>query len=284
MRLAIASDLHLEFAELSLKNTTAADVLILAGDILVANDLYDHKKIDIDYPVETLSLLGSRQLNAYKFRKFISEVSSEFKHVIVIAGNHEFYNGRWVAAIDTLREEYGKYSNIYFLENDSKSIEDVTFVGATLWTDMNKGDPITLHAISNIMNDFSLIRNDSLGFTKLRPAHVLSRFRQSIDYFNEIVSEKKDSKVVIISHMAPSSLSIHEMYKGDYVGNGAYYSDLSEFILDNDNIKLWCHGHMHHHVDYYIGTTRVVSNPRGYVGIERKSESEDPYIIKTIDL
>ena len=36
MKVAYCSDLHLEFAPISLKNTEGADVLILAGDICMA--------------------------------------------------------------------------------------------------------------------------------------------------------------------------------------------------------------------------------------------------------
>lgn len=31
---------------------------------------------------------------------------------------------------------------------------------------------------------------------------------------------------------------------------------------------LWVHGHMHNSVDYRVGATRVVTNPRGYAGHE----------------
>ena len=54
--------------------------------------------------------------------------------------------------------------------------------------------------------------------------------------------------------------------------NGGYHSDLSEFILDHPQIKLWTHGHTHHPFDYVIGETRIVCNPRGY---ENGSYSED---------
>jgi hypothetical protein len=50
--------------------------------------------------------------------------------------------------------------------------------------------------------------------------------------------------------------------------NGGYHSDLSEFILDRPAIKLWTHGHTHEEFDYMIGDTRVVCNPRGYIGYE----------------
>ena len=39
MRVALASDVHLEFGDLILKNDDNADVLLLAGDICVAKEL-----------------------------------------------------------------------------------------------------------------------------------------------------------------------------------------------------------------------------------------------------
>ena len=48
--------------------------------------------------------------------------------------------------------------------------------------------------------------------------------------------------------------------------NGAFVSNLDEFIMDHPQIKLWTHGHVHNVFDYTIGETRVVCNPRGYPG------------------
>ena len=52
MKIAVCSDLHLEFGTISLENTENADVLILSGDICVARDLllrdsYDSKKSNV---------------------------------------------------------------------------------------------------------------------------------------------------------------------------------------------------------------------------------------------
>ena len=55
--------------------------------------------------------------------------------------------------------------------------------------------------------------------------------------------------------------------------NGGYHSDLSEFILDNPQIKLWTHGHTHEDFDYMIGSTRVVCNPRGYINYESRANN-----------
>jgi DNA repair exonuclease SbcCD nuclease subunit len=243
---------------------------------VIANDLHDHPHVDF-IPV----YLGSRQIAAYRYRDFIKRVSDEFKHVVVIAGNHEFYHGKWIASLVHLREEYAKYPNVYFLERDTKVIDDVTFIGGTLWTDCNRYDPLTLHALGDMMQDYSVIRHDGLGYTKLRPAHSAHRHHQTVDYFRLMLSENKDRKCVIVGHHAPAHKSISEEYIRDFTMNGGYYSDLSDFILDHPQIKLWTHGHMHTPSDYMMGDTRVVCNPRGYMGYE---SCADIFALKYIEV
>jgi hypothetical protein len=179
-------------------------------------------------------------------------------------GNHEFYNGKFFAGIDYMREELAKYPNIYMLEQDTKVIDDVTFVGATLWTDMNKGDPLTMHAIEGMMNDFRIIRNDFRNYAPMSARDVADRHARTLAYFRSVLAEQHDRKFVVVGHHSPSFQSCHPMYGNDTLMNGGYHSDLSEFILDHPQIKLWTHGHTHHPFDYVIGETRVVCNPRGY--------------------
>jgi predicted phosphodiesterase len=272
MKIALASDLHLEFGDINLKNEENADVLILSGDIVIAQDLHDHPEPAVPYPPSIIKTLGSRQKNAQLYRDFFKRCSFQFPHVIYIAGNHEFYHGKFVGSLQDLRNECSKFPNVYFLEDDCKKINDVTFVGGTLWSDMNKGDPLTLHAVSDMMNDYRMIRHDGLGYTKLRPAHVVARHRRSIEYIRTVMEGKFDEKFVVVGHMAPCGLSIAPQYQNDKLMNGAYYSDLSEFILDHPQIKLWTHGHMHQPFDYMVGDCRVVCNPRGYHGYEQCAE------------
>jgi Icc-related predicted phosphoesterase len=78
-------------------------------------------------------------------------------------------------------------------------------------------------------------------------------------------------KVVVVGHHAPSNQSIKPKYRDDAIMNGAYSSDLSEFILDHPKIKFWIHGHTHDVFDYMIGPTRVLCNPRGYFGYEQRA-------------
>lgn len=268
MKLALASDLHLEFGDIKLTNDEGADVLILSGDIMIAQDLHDHPE-----PINPVVNLGRRQESAQRFRDFLKRCSESFPHTIYVAGNHEFYHGKFHASLDDLYNECSKFSNVYFMENDLKVIDGVNFIGCTLWTDMNKFDPLTLNAVASMMNDYRIIREDSKGYTKLRPAHTAARHRHSMEYIRNIVGGRHEEKFVVVGHMAPSFQSVHEKYKDDKVMNGAYASDLSEFILDNPQIKVWTHGHTHHNFDYMIGSTRIVCNPRGYIGYEDQAEN-----------
>jgi DNA repair exonuclease SbcCD nuclease subunit len=267
MKIKLVSDLHLEFSDINITNNDNADVLILGGDIMVAQDLHDHPE-----PANTADQaaiangtgLGRRQQAAQRFRDFLKRCSFSFPHVVYVAGNHEFYNGKFYAGIDYLREECAKYPNVYFLECDTKVIDDVTFVGATLWTDMNKGDPMTMHAIEGMMNDFRIIKNDKRNYASMSARDVVDRHARTLQYFRTVLAEQHDRKFVVVGHHTPSFQSAHPMYKNQYLMNGGYHSELSEFILNHPQIKLWTHGHTHHPFDYMIGETRVVCNPRGY--------------------
>jgi predicted phosphodiesterase len=255
MKIKLVSDLHLEFSDITINNDQHCDVLILGGDILPAQPFHDYRPPDI----------SNDQFNkAARYRNFLQRCSDTFSSVIYVAGNHEFYHSKWIAGIDYLREECARYPNIYFLEDDTRIINGITFVGGTLWTNMNKGDPVTLSYISRCLNDYHVIRHDGLDYTKLRPIHTVQRHKKTLDYIKKVVDSDTTKTYVVVGHHAPSFASIHEKYLADSSMNGAYASDLSEFILDHPQIKIWTHGHTHHPFDYMIGNTRIVCNPRGY--------------------
>jgi len=256
MKIKVVSDLHLEFSDINITNN-GCDVLILSGDIMVASKVL---KPESEYGI--------------RFRDFLKRCSFQFPHVVYVMGNHEFYSsGRWYDSIDTMREACGVHENIYMLERDTKIIDDVLFVGGTLWTDMNKYDPLTMHAVRDMMMDYRAIVNDKKGYIPLKPADTVERHRMTRDYIMHILDENKDKKCVVVGHHTPSFQSCAPEYAHDTLMNGAYHSSLEEYILDRPQIKLWTHGHTHNCFDYMIGETRIVCNPRGYEQTYGYSES-----------
>ena len=250
MRFCLASDLHLEFPNHKPIEFPQADVLVLAGDILVAEDLR-----------RTPAVLGPRSLSALRYREFLDQVTHRYQHVVWVAGNHEFYHGKFTQTLQVLRNEAQHYQNLYFLEDSWVDVEDVRFLGGTLWTDVNRGCPVTTSALQYGMNDYKLITDDTHGYTRLKPSRTAQRHHKTKNYIQQNIT----TNTVVVTHHAPTPLSIAEEFKTEQYLNGGYASDLSTLILDHQP-RFWLHGHMHQYVDYTVGETRVICNPRGYPG------------------
>lgn len=271
MKVAICSDLHLEFGDLYLTNEEQADLLILSGDIFVAEDLKSKAYDESSILIEATSRQKERGDKVYNF---ILRCLDEFKHVVLVMGNHEHYHGDFAETHKIIQGTFGPYNNFHFLNNDWRIINGVLFFGGTLWTDMNGEDPNTMHRIRMMMNDFNIIKNTSEEGKKVfMPADAVEehyRFRRNLD---EALATHPDLPTVVVGHHAPSKASTHPRYKNETIMNGAYSTNLDNFILDRRQIKLWTHGHTHEEFDYMIGTTRVVCNPRGYDGYEDRADN-----------
>jgi Icc-related predicted phosphoesterase len=269
MKLAIASDLHVEFGDIDLVNEQGADVLILAGDIVQLKDL------------EKVSEWGERS------RGFFRRVSSAFPRILYVMGNHEHYSGDFAKGVDRFRKfcEQHNINNIDLLDKESVTIAGYDFIGGTLWTDFNGMDTLTMHNAEAAMNDYRGVKNtDDKHVWKFLPRHALRDHVRMVEYLVNCTDNYKDAnrtdrRVVVITHHAPSEASVHPKYRHDRLMNGNFYTNMEAFIEANPHIQLWIHGHMHDPFDYTLGETRVVCNPRGYAGYEqRPQEFELKYI------
>lgn len=288
MKIAIASDIHLEFGDIVLNNTEAAEVLILAGDICVARDLEMADKN-----------LYAENKRAQRYLAFFEDCAEKFPTVIYIMGNHEHYNGDFKYTHGILKRALAHLPNIHVLEKETLVLGDITFVGATLWTDMNGGDPVTLLQIKSMMNDFHGVKNSNYMVTrkvplyddgeynidrkvighkfkeesaKFTPQDAADDHKHAVDYINHVVMNDETKQYVVIGHHAPCKKSIHPRFAYDQVMNGAFATELGDFMAYRPQIKLWIHGHMHDPFDYTVGETRVVCNPRGYIRHEARAD------------
>jgi predicted phosphodiesterase len=242
------SDIHNEFSLFNLPATEVDDkaVLVLAGDIAVAKR-------------------GETTL-----APFLDAVAHRYIAVVYIPGNHEYYNdGSLLRTDDKLRAICERYPNVHYMNRKSMLIEGVRFIGATLWTDFHKGDPLVIMTAHESMNDYECIRTGSFAEPYRRAIRPVDIIGLNLDHRHFITHELKEAKlagekVVVFTHHSPSFMSRSPNIKPgplDY----AYYNDcgLEELMLDYEPL-VWIHGHSHFPVDYMIGNTRVVSNPRGY--------------------
>jgi len=286
MKVSLVSDVHLEFGDLDFTNDQGAEVLILSGDICVAAD------VDVYDPRTSES--GFSRARSNRIHEFFARCCNRFPHVIYIVGNHEYYHSDFATAFAHLKDVLGYLPRLHVLEKESVTIGDITFLCGTLWTDMNQSDELTLYQIRDYMNDFRIIKDsrysvhfrDSEGHShtrtgKLSPEATVEEHQAMLKFVTESIETNPTGRFVVVGHHAPSKASTHAQYADQTMVNGAYSSNLDQFILDRPQIKLWTHGHTHHEFDYMIGSCRVMCNPRGYDGYE---EQADKWRLKTVDI
>lgn len=247
MKVAVASDLHLEFQHIVLSNTENADVLILAGDICTVKHFHSRPEMEKSY------------------HEFFKNCAEQFKHVVYVVGNHEHYNYQFNYTVTDLKRKLVDYKNIYVLDNESIELDGKVFIGSTLWTDMNNECPLTMNAAEFAMPDFKIVKYfDGENYYKYTPKQSVRENYRSLNYIDAVLANSKNKECIIVTHHSPSHRSIHPKYKNEELMNGAFHNNLDHLMELTDNIKLWVHGHTHDPFHYAIGITQVVCNPRGY--------------------
>lgn len=270
MKIQYCSDLHLEFAGVTLPG---GEVLVLAGDIAESRKVVRHKRAWEELTSEEQA--DPKYVELYRCWTFFLFETAKYEQVFMVAGNHEHYHGRYDLTHDELRSVLP--ANVTLMENSVVEYGDVVFVGSTLWTNANNMDQLTLYTLKYNMNDYRTIKTHNKSadiYHKLTPETTVATHVKTVNYLRETLPKYADRKVVVITHHAPSFMSITEQYRGpgDFHMNGGYASDLSEFILDHPQIKVHIHGHVHSVHDYLLGDTRVLARPRGYKGHEQCAE------------
>jgi len=276
MRVSVMSDLHLDFADLTLPG---GDVLILSGDICEAKRM----KPDMYNPDMVLLEHERKDQRPDRYNRFFEEECAKYRKVFMVMGNHEHYGFQYHKTYNHIREQLP--ANVHLLEDECYELDGVLFIGATLWTDMNRGDELTLFHMKSMMNDYrqiTMFNEVKNVYHRLQPEKTMADHYRSRAYIRQILEENratgKNLPVVVMTHHAPSKASTKPRYLNDTIMNGGYSSDLSELILDNPEIRVWTHGHTHDNFDYMIGSTRIICNPRGYKGYEQQAEDFDPTI------
>jgi hypothetical protein len=227
-----------------LKNKNNADILCLLGDICVCGVKEDW----------------------IKYTAFIHNLSTIYKHIILITGNHEYYtigseNRQTMSEINTkIKNFVSNYNNIHFLLNESVTLEinnkKAIFIGSTLWTYIN---PEHRSYIQEQMNDYNSIYISNKKFT----VHDMVALHQEAIAFIEFELKRlvtsKDN-IILLTHHKPYSDTIST----DNITSQAYESDIPFIKNYANNITFAAHGHTHKQVDRVINGIRMVSMPKGY--------------------
>lgn len=262
MQIREMSDIHNEFGILDLYITEADKerTLILAGDIDSARNL---------------------EANFH----WVNSKGLSFKHVIYIAGNHEFYNGDF-DKVTTFYRNAPWDKNVHFLDHEAIELDGIVFWGGTTWTGLANANPLVMQRVRHGMNDYRVVSRVGpykstleektteelrLSFAggarwgdRFDPVDTILLYRENMPKIFAAVTAAKaqGKKIVVVTHHAPASGSIGRDYRGADM-NEAYSMFLDNEVADNGP-DLWFHGHVHASFNYECGKTVVYCNPRGY--------------------
>jgi predicted phosphodiesterase len=252
MKIRLLSDLHTEFRmpykTHPVSEYRGEDVLVLAGDI------------------------ASGSTNVVEVLKHFK--SCGFPRIIYVPGNHEYYGTSYTDFNKKIRDKCRDLRGIHVLNPGSVIIDDVLFVGATLWTNFDD-DFLAQSAARRAINDFRVIQDfDTDVCTKA--------FYDQWDYICGEYAARGDLKVVVVTHFLPAQHCIAPRWRGANVLNHYFANHLDNAIVDMQNTT-WLFGHTHDHVETQIGETKLYANPHGYWNSgETETGGFNPYFTVTV--
>lgn len=205
-----------------------------------------------------------------RYRENIEILCQQFKCVVLVPGNHEYYGSNILKINTVLKTMEDEIENFHVLLDSHIWIDSVLVVGGTLWTDFDKGNALLKYDARTKMNDYNHIRHGTAvepWQKKLTIEDVEFMHYKTKKYIKETVDKERekadnDFKIIVMTHHAPSFQSVSPKYKTDPL-NGCYCSDMDSFI-EELGADVWIHGHVHSNFDYCIGKTRIICNPKGY--------------------
>lgn len=251
MKYYVLSDLHLEGNHfIPLNKLEPADP---EGTLLVAGDTFVSRLLK---PTDFLTNPVCKP-----FIWFLNYAAG-FKRAFFVLGNHEHYKGKFQESAALFKRALTAVNpeKLILLDNSIYQTEDAVIVGCTLWTDMNRNNPMDHQRVGNGMNDFRIIHyHDDLFSTH----DAVKEHKYSKDYIAAIANNFAGKRIIVLTHHCPSFESNGAEHVQSPISAG-YCSSIEDVILDNPNIDVWVHGHTHVNVDYMIGQCRVFANQMGY--------------------
>lgn len=263
------NDLHLEFDNnFSIPNLNRNEIIIFAGDVIAQG--------------------RNKKMNP-KTLEFLLPIIENGNHIVWVNGNHEYYGSKIYKVNQFFQELSDKYENFHFLNNSSVFINDIEFLGGTLWTDINKQNATTRFELEsarynsypdkNGIQDYKKIAmkrtSPRVHYNKLKTSDTIQFHLETVKYIKSRIGKHK--KQVVVTHHAPSDIFVDLERYSNPVTKFNFYSEL-EWLAKNFNF--WICGHTHKKVNKKIGKTHFLSNPRGYLGTDDVDDivnNFDPY-------
>jgi predicted phosphodiesterase len=179
--------------------------------------------------------------------------------VLYVPGNHEAFGTDLDRTVEKARQAAAG-TNVRILQNNSETIDDCLFVGATFWSDFELfgNRAFAMNRAADVMNDYRKIRKRAYT-ERLRPIDTVARHHESREFIKRTIRETSAKRKVVITHHACVRQATRKGMESDII-SAAYVSDCPELL---DGVDVWVYGHTHESRDFRVGA-RIVTNAKGY--------------------
>lgn len=282
--------------------------------LAVQSDLHiDHERNGYPKPppveADVLVVIGDTTNAMTRSLHWIAEtLCDRVRRCVYVPGNHCFYRGpRGSGEENTFYEdqmergrEIAASIGIDLLQNEVLHLDDmgVRIAGGTLWSDFSLLPPgwsrkMAMYYSQNgrLRDDRWSLRDKHNDFIEIRtgagnsdhrftPSQWLKLHDESFGFFSRVLETPYDGETVCVSHMGPASSVEPGMHAWLYGSK-----DIETLMRGPNAPSFWLHGHVHKSLDYSIGGTRVVCNPRGYALANgmRENPNFDPTLVVQIE-
>lgn len=294
MKIRMYSDIHNEFKKHSTR-------VVIDGDTYPEKYQYHYRIPEMEFDDEAVLILcGDIDSDKESLNVFLMELVRRFRYVLYVPGNHEYYNHSMEDMNSMLLEmnaQMGECFHAFIEDQEEFRIDDVLFVGSTLWTDMGRSHPIIMESCRRGMSDYRyislsgpsldearfMLENVKHGLvdeedyhkamdvrrdSKLWPTHTVAMHQIAKENIMNVLKANEDDqtirRVVAVTHHYPCEAHFTHGHSCDMTRDlsYAYYcTDMDEVVR---KVDFWFTGHGHNVGHYYKDDCIIYANAVGY--------------------
>lgn len=238
----VLSDLHLEINQQysTYEFPVCAKHLILAGDVGRLADYDD-------------------------YREFLRKQTDRFELVVLVLGNHEFYNMSFAAGLERARQlerEPSLNGRLILLHQKRYDVPGsrVTILGCTLWS---KVPPESRDIVQSKIKDFQKIEDWAVDDHNAAHDSDMGWLLKEIN--SNVTPEKQteERSILVVTHHAPLLRGTSSPQHAQNPWSSAFGTDILSQV--SKGVNAWVFGHTHYTTEFMELGIRIVSNQRGYV-------------------
>jgi len=203
-----------------------------------------------------LALLGDIG-NPFKenYSELIKQKSNEYEKVFVLAGNHEYWQKKYMVSdvnnrINTI---VNQFKNVYFMNQTKINIGCNTILGTTLWSHIKtiplikRGDDVHIKTANNNIID------------ELNKLHT-----SDVEWLKTNVMNTSNKNIIVLTHHLPSYQLIIDKYrKVPYLNHMDRFASPLDYLL-TPFVDAWLTGHSHCTYETKINGVFCGINAYGY--------------------